>query len=300
MSEKRRRRSVALPDVVWDIVQRLVNDDWARLSSEDGTDTYYVLGAEAWLNETENTHTYDVEFRARKQPSELGKYLMQSQVAAPVSGDEHVRRAGLRLQATGVDLDKVLVFLRSRTADSVEPLAEQPLSDDMIFALADYLEAVLAARVVKGELPLDADLQEQASLAREKLYLHEMAQRYKKAVKRSATLDHLDFADPRLEEASRAYLYGFYRAAIVLAAASLESHLKRVLRVAEVKSYKSLTEDAWKAGFLGQDRALVKAAEAVFVQRNSVVHKEGTPRKDDAERTLDLARSAVAHLVAHG
>ena len=295
---KKPGQSVALPVVLEDIVQRLLNDDWARLSNEDGSDAYYIIGAESWLKEMEDSKTYDLEFRAPKQPSELGKYLTRSQVAAATSGDEHVRLAGQRLEATGVDLEKVLEFLRSSTS-GVEPLSDAPLSDESVSAFADYLEAVIAARVVKGEMSLDADLRQQASLACEKLYLHELAQRYKKIVKRAATLDHLDFADPRLEEASRAYLYGFYRAAIVLAATSLESHLKRMLRVTEVRSYRSLAEGAWKAGFLGQDRALIEAAAAVFVERNNVVHKEGTPKKDDAQRTLDLARSVVAHLADH-
>lgn len=60
----------------------------------------------------------------------------------------------------------------------------------------------------------------------------------------------MEFADPQLEEASRCYLYGFSRAAVVLAVAAVETQLKRVTVKDWFEKYKELIETAVWSGDL--------------------------------------------------
>ena len=68
----------------------------------------------------------------------------------------------------------------------------------------------------------------EVDVVRQKLCLSEVATLYQKIVHKWEQLDRLTFSDPQLEEASRAYLYGCYRAAVVLSASALEKHLKHI------------------------------------------------------------------------
>ena len=287
-----------LPSVIRGLVERLMEDDWIRFRSEDGADVYYVIGADAWGREVEQGRSANMEIRASSKVSILGEHLVRAAIAAAAS-DKYVKRAGERLGKSGITVEQVTTFLahpcggNDRTQDSIFA----PSSGNGLDAIIEYLEAVLAVRVIRGELELDPDLRGQVAVAREKLYLREMAERYSKVVKRSELLEPLGFADPQLEEASRCYLYGFYRAAIVLAAAALESHLKTRLGVHELETYNRLVHDAWIQGLLGEDLALAEASKKVFSQRTKVVHLEAAPVKEDAEELITLARRVVAHLV---
>jgi hypothetical protein len=281
-----------LPSVVRDLVVRLIDDDWVRLRSEDGRDAYYVLRAAAWWREIERKRTYDMELRKRTRISPIGEHLVRAAIAA-VSSDSFVKQAGERLERSGITIEKVTALL----AHKGDPEPWPPISDEGRDALADYLEALLAVRAVRGEFDLDADLLQEVGVAREKLYLREMAARYSKVVKRSALLEPLGFVDLQLQEASQCYLYGFYRAAITMAAASLEGHLKNRLGVQSFETYSRLVNDAWTQGLLGSDAALVEASDEVFSKRNAVVHKTFAPNKSDAETILALARRVVAHLL---
>lgn len=49
-----------------------------------------------------------------------------------------------------------------------------------------------------------------------------------KIVDRWEQLERLPFDDPQLEEASKAFLYGFYRASVVLCASAVETELKQL------------------------------------------------------------------------
>jgi hypothetical protein len=60
----------------------------------------------------------------------------------------------------------------------------------------------------------------------------------------SGQLERLPFEDPILEEATEAYLYGFYCAAIILSASTLEHQLKARTGTDWLEGYQSLVEDA--------------------------------------------------------
>ncbi|MGO9256708.1 MAG: hypothetical protein ACLQU1_10460 [Bryobacteraceae bacterium] len=104
-----------------------------------------------------------------------------------------------------------------------------------------FLEAL---RVSVGEPTLDHEEAQEIAAAREKLCLREVVRKYAKIVARWEQLDPLPFYDLQFEEASKAYLYGFYRSRVVLSASALEKHLKRAAGVDELRGYPDLVEDA--------------------------------------------------------
>src|SRR2546425_2279298 len=82
--------------------------------------------------------------------------------------------------------------------------------------------------LAKGLEPAATEAQKRAELATavQKLYIRELSQLYPGVVERASVLEVLDFPDPQLNEASRCYLYGFFRGAVVLSASALESNLR--------------------------------------------------------------------------
>lgn len=70
---------------------------------------------------------------------------------------------------------------------------------------------------------------EEASIEREKSCLKQLTNKYSKIVDRWEQLQHLPFDDPQLEEVSRTFLYGFYRASVMLCASAVETQLKLIV-----------------------------------------------------------------------
>src|SRR5437667_431284 len=79
------------------------------------------------------------------------------------------------------------------------------------------------------------------SNGRAKAHLRDVARKYGGLLGRVGQLDPLEFADSQLEEASRCYLYGFNRAAVMCAAGSVETHLKQRTGKARFDTYSELT-----------------------------------------------------------
>lgn len=104
-----------------------------------------------------------------------------------------------------------------------------------------FLEAL---RVSLGATNLDYEEAREVAVVRGKLCLREVVRKYSKIVDKWEQLDPLPFDDPQLEEASKAYLYGFYRSSVVLSASALEKHLKRAAGNDKRREYWELVEDA--------------------------------------------------------
>ena len=90
-----------LHDVLSDLVDRLVSDDWCRFSTEDGSRHYYEIGFEA----AEAGRTGDADFRILEWPapepiSPLVEWYSRSQVAG--KHPAYVLQARRRLEALGV------------------------------------------------------------------------------------------------------------------------------------------------------------------------------------------------------
>jgi len=99
--------------------------------------------------------------------------------------------------------------------------------------------------------------------------LARVARKYGKIVDRWEQLDPLPFDDPQLEEASKAYLYGFYRSGVVLSASALEAVLSRPL---VTKRNEATRTRRGRRGLIGYELGVNSTGKAVFRFRNRVVH----------------------------
>ena len=95
-------------------------------------------------------------------------------------------------------------------------------------ALIAVLEAVRIERTRQRHIFVSQSDRPGLREALEARFLKELMERFPKVVKRAAGFDWLPFSDPQLREAIRCYLYGFFRAAILVAVAALESRLKKI------------------------------------------------------------------------
>ena len=84
-------------------------------------------------------------------------------------------------------------------------------------------DALMLVRIRRGEVLLDPGERSAIDSDRQRLFLQELGRIYPKLLDRSARLASLTFRDEQLAEASRCYLYGFWRATVVLSATALDS-----------------------------------------------------------------------------
>lgn len=135
-------------------------------------------------------------------------------------------------------------------------------------------------------------------------------------VKRAGPLSPLPFQDAQLNEASRCYLYGFFRAAIVLSATALEVHLreaigrtgmdqvKRHLRGADETLrargfYRLLVEQADSQDLLGprermgEQPLFAQYSIEIFKERNNTAHEGYEPSAKKAGELVDMARRVI-------
>jgi hypothetical protein len=75
----------------------------------------------------------------------------------------------------------------------------------------------------------EAQRREELQVAVHKIYLREISALYEGVTRRATSLEALTFSDPQLNEASRCFLYGFFRGTITLSASALESSLRVAL-----------------------------------------------------------------------
>lgn len=280
-----------LATILSEIAERLCNDDWERRSTAGHELTYYIVGFQAHRLDVDGVVDFESEFPLPSSTSPLTQWFTKAQIAGQQV--DYVQAARRRLTSLGVSDDELEAFLELHW-DKLKrlKLREHP---EMLAAFADLLEASMVARVGAPE-NLGSDERQRISRDRAKVYLRELAKKYSDLLARIPTLDALEFADPQLEEASRCYLYGHNRAAIVLAAASVETHLKRVTGKDWFAKYQELVDTAFWAGQL--DGGSREAATRVFSIRRQVIHDALNPSVAETASTLDLARGVVESL--HG
>ena len=282
-----------LPTVLREVVDKLLADDWCRCSTQDEKQVYYVLGFNNHLAHVSGETQYPVsEFPMPKQPGPLGEWLARSQVAG--THPNYLERARLRLQQAGVSATAIEGFLFGHTTFSSLPFPDAMPLEQRLALLTQYLEAFRASKGFEHMVHLDRDEIEETRIAREKLCLREISTKYEKIVDRWEQLDPLPLAEPQLEEASRAFLYGFYRASIVLSASALEMQLKRSTGRDWLETYRKLVEEAVRRGKLNEASAV--GAKHVFQWRRAVVHENAAPTHDDAKEVLSLARKVFIDL----
>jgi hypothetical protein len=286
-----------LCDVICELVDRLVSDDWCRFSTEDGSRHYYEIGFEAAeAGRSGNGDFRILEWPAPEPISPLAEWYSRSQVAG--KHPDYVQQARRRLESLGVPPAVIDGFVQAefdftgwRWNDSATP--EQRLEALHFFmqALSIPPQKGPTAEVDHGEL-------NEVEVGRQKWYLKELATKFRRLVSECSAHDPLDFHDPQLEEASRCFLYGFYRATIVLSAAAVEKYLKEATGK-KSGTYPALVDFALWSGKLGaNEEFLAGPTKALFEKRNHVVHDNWNPPEHEAGEILGVARKVVDHLKA--
>jgi hypothetical protein len=278
--------------LVVDVAEKIIADDWLQYESHDGSRSYYVIGADAYWEHVGTgpgrCEDYTPCFVGR-QPKigPLAEHAVRSQLAGGRRG-EYLRRERKRLERAGVSAATIDRFLSGDIDDLAAIFPEAMPRGEALELVLPFLEAW---RVSVGATTLDREEEQEVATAREKLCLREVARKYGKIVDRWEQLDPLPFDDPQLEEASKAYLYGFYRSGVVLSASALEGRLKQAAGDQKERGYSELVEDA--AVSLGMNWAWIQQAKAVFRFRNRVVHDGYSPTHDEAGEVLCSARDLL-------
>ena len=298
---------------VQEVAAMLAADDWMRCATADDGSFYYIVGMKAHGNELADGSAHMSLTVPQGNPlSTLGEYQAHGQVAAQRSFDYYIRRAATRLESYGVDSRLLRNFINGDLKDPsfLQGHLGSP-GTESFRAFSDLLQAMLLA---KGQAPTatEAERRSDLSTAVQKLYLRELSQLYPSVVKRASSLDVLDFSDPQLNEASRCYLYGFFRGAVVLAASALETNLRAAIGDAGVDCVRGrqrsqsggnffgcLVDEADARGVLGkrirpgQEAELVAYSREIFNRRNGVVHKGDDPTAMVAAELLGKAREVI-------
>jgi hypothetical protein len=168
-------------------------------------------------------------------------------------------------------------------------------ADERARLLSNFFQAARLSFPDAQSVELDSDELEEASIEREKSCLRQLTNKYSKIVDRWEQLERLPFDDPQLEEASRTFLYGFYRASVVLCASAVETQLKHIVPSASADDGPfSLIQSAQAGKLIGRD--LADIAKDLFWFRNRVVHDNLDPSHDEAKERLGIARMLVGTL----
>ena len=242
---------------------------------------------------------------------------MRSQVASAQPTDTFVESTFRRLKELGVSEEQLDAARRGDFGDFSGVDWNTPETEKW-FALNDLFAALDLPRLEQDGLQLDPDSVEGHIFEQypARHYLTELSQIYPKLLKRLAKLDPLQFSDPQLGEASRCYIYGFWRATVVLSATALDSNLlRRVDRDVfekrkqwsskKGKYFPLLVEQAVADNLLGQPAiagqktVYTEFANFVFTKRNAVVHKGLDTDRATAYDVLNKARGVIEYLEDH-
>jgi hypothetical protein len=304
-----------LPIVLCELTEKLIADDWARHATPDDGSVYYVLGVAAHdADQVGEPDHLSLSVPHGGQVSVIGEQQVHAQVASVKSPDYYVRQWRKPLEATGIDAREVETFLNAfERGDDFSPLVsgwhiDQP---DRFNAFINLLRALVLRRGVPvDELATESEKRQEIGTAIEKMYLEEISRLFKSIVTRAGPLEPLEFQDAQLNEASRCYLYGFFKAAVLLSASALEKRLRDAIGLVGLDQvgakskeqkgfYGPLVEVAAERGVLGprerlgQDPAFASYARGVFQFRNKVAHEGHEPQSHEAEETLTKTRQVV-------
>ena len=302
-----------LVTAVQEIVRRLNDGDWVEFET-DGGEPYYIVGHDAWMNDNAGMvgGRPSTKLRRRWTPSSLGDYTVRSGVAGATPAEEYLERARRRLENIGISGEQIDLFLAGDVSGF--PYWELgAFGGERWEEFMTFVEAVVLVKTVQEARVLDSEDREIIERDLERIFLLELARKYPKIVNRASRLAPLSFQDAQLEEASRCYLYGFWRATITLSATALDSALASRVNPAELKKteeeqeegghFRALVSTAADAGLLGkrprmgEEPQFAFSARFVFDKRNSVVHKQNLPDENLAFEVSDAARRVIEHLV---
>jgi hypothetical protein len=278
-----------LPVVLKEITEKLLKDDWSRFATRDGSRKYYIVGNED--QEADLTGAADFsnwQFPVPTRTGPLSEWAVRSQLAD--NRKDYLKQARSNLERAGVsatDIDSTI-----ERGELNWKFDQAVPGQERLRLMSDFAEALRLVHSDPRDLELDSDEATEAEIKREKLCLQEITAKYVKIVDRWEQLERLPFDDAQLLEASKTFLYGFYRASILLCASAIETQLKRLVPGVE-----------WAAELIHQARArklisrdVADHAFDLFEKRNRVAHDNSEPTSDDAKEVLVIARKLVAEL----
>ena len=169
---------------------------------------------------------------------------------------------------------------------------------------------VLRRGVSINELATESERRQEVGIAIERIYLGELSRLFESIVKRAGALEQLEFHDAQLNEASRCYLYGFFKGAVLLSSSALEKCLTEAIGQAgldqvrtkserQKRFYGPLVEEAAAQGILGdreqmgQDPLFASYCREVFDLRNRVAHKGYEPESREAVELVTKTRQVI-------
>lgn len=312
----------SLPIVLRELADRLIADDWVRHATADDSSVFYTLGVTAH----DADQNGDVDHLSLSVPrggmvSVIGERQVHAQVASLKSGDHYVRRWRTSLENTGIDAREIDTFLAffERGDDFSSIVSGWHINrPDRFDAFINLLRAVLLRRGVSvEELATESERRHEIGAAIEKMYLDEICRVFQSLVARVGPLLELGFHDAQLNEASRCYLYGFFRATVQLSSSALEHCLSDAVgaeglnhvreQSKEQKGfYGPLVEAAVSLGVLGrpermgQPPVLASYSWEVFNLRNRVAHEGYEPQSREAGELLTKTRQVVEFVRGQG
>lgn len=300
----------SIPEVIVELVSLVTNDDWARYSTADDGRCYYVVGHQAAEADRQGLERFPMlSLPLPVQITPKGEATVHARVAAPKPS--FVKRARRRLSAAGVDQEHVALLLDALEGKQVD--ASQ-LAGKFAFekgseqwrAFGDLLSAVVFERGLEVEAQSEAEDRLHASVATQKHYAQEFAQLFPNVVQRAGSLEELEAVDPQLNEASRCFLYGFFKATVLLSAGALEGCLRKIAGDEDPSPkqdsrgmYRRLVERAAAKRALGagptegQQHVFSEFALEVFKRRNEVAHEGREPSRTVALEVLTKSRQIV-------
>lgn len=294
----------AIQTAVREIVAALLAGDWTRFSSSADRRFYYVVRESDRLHmEAERIDWDSISFQPARVQSDLEDWYIRA-VLAEASADP-LGKARKALKQAGFDSELIDAVVSAasaaNSADELRGVVRDWLPRMQIGDAADlthllaFVEAIRIKGVQSGQFLLSDAEQQTLRSAFALRFLKELAERFPKVVERAADFDDwLSYYSPHLREAVRCYLYGFFSASILVAAAALDVRMNTIAHAPGVVPYKVLIAAVFGvAGVLGHDKALASALEDLFEYRNEVAHGGVEATREKAVEVLSLVRATL-------
>ena len=179
-----------LPEVMRCVADKIINDDWFESQSPDGSQSFYVIGAEAYWDDVQSGGSYTPCLVA-PGPSvgPLADHVIRSQVAGS-RREEYLKRERQRLERSGVSPGAIDRFIGGDSHELSSLLPESMSFEKGLDFLLPFFEAL---RVTVGATNLDHEEAQEIAAVREKLCLRELVAKYAKIVDRWGQLDQFPF-----------------------------------------------------------------------------------------------------------
>lgn len=269
--------------------------DGMRYSDDSGSHYYYIIREQDYGVEVDagrafaNMLSFD-----KKEPDAFEHWYVRATLAEEPA--DRLSKARKKFVAAGggpARFDKTIAEFR---VGKTGPKDILELFNGNVDALLEFASAVQIERTREGHVFVSESDRLELRRALEARFLWELTEKFPKVVKRAAEFDWLSFRDPQLREATRCYLYGFRRAAILVAVAALERCLETVAGDKKL-DFAALVDSVFGiAGVCDYDVMLARTLKDIYRLRNDVAHEGREPQQEEATNALLLIRDTIAKL----